>query len=159
MPKAYAQSSPVARTLEVVGERWTILILQELLRGYHRFAELKESIQGIASNVLSERLKLLERHGVVERRFYTEHPPRAEYYLTRKGHELGLVAGALAAWGAKYLSDDVVLVHNRCGSPMQVVYYCPSCDAQVPGAEVRLVDQRGPSETTVDPQGLSALSR
>jgi len=138
LSKTYAQSSPVARTLEVVGERWTILILQELLRGSHRFADLKESIQGIASNLLSERLKLLEKHGVVERKFYSDHPPRAEYHLTRKGHELGIVAGALAAWGAKYVSDDMVLVHNQCGSVMQVVYYCPECEEQVAGAGVHL---------------------
>ena len=92
MPKAYIQPGPVARTLELVGERWTILILQELLRGSHRFAKLKESVGGIAPNVLSDRLKVLEAYEIVERRFYSEHPPRAEYHLTKKGHELGIVA-------------------------------------------------------------------
>ena len=147
MPKAYAQVSPVARSLEVVGDRWTILILQDLLRGYHRFTDLKKSVVGIASNVLSSRLKLLEKYEVVERKFYSDHPPRAEYYLTRKGHELGVVAGALAAWGAKYLSDDTVLIHTACGSRTQVLYYCPACDEQIAGAGVRLVDSRGPEET------------
>ena len=140
MARTYTQPSPVARALEVVGERWTLLILQDLLRGYRRFAELKESVEGIASNVLAARLKLLERHGVVERHFYSQHPPRAEYRLTRKGHELGVVAGALAAWGAKYLSDDTVLVHNECGSRIEVEYHCPHCDTSVAGAGVRLVD-------------------
>ena len=141
MPKTYDLSGPVAKTLEVVGERWTLLILQDLLRGYHRFAELRDSVQGIAPNVLSHRLKVLEANGIVERRFYTDHPPRAEYYLTRKGHELGLVVGALAAWGARYLTDATVLVHTTCGSPMSVAYRCPTCDALVQGAEVRLVDR------------------
>ena len=151
MPKTYSQSDPIAKTLEVVGERWTILILQDLLRGLHRFAELKESVQGIAPNILSDRLKLLEKHDIVERRFYSDHPPRAEYYLTRKGHELGVVAGALATWGTKHLSDSTVLVHTECGSPMRVVYYCPSCDEQVRGAGVRLVDQRETPEVPVRP--------
>lgn len=139
MPRTYTQLSPVARSMEVVGERWTLLVLQELLRGSHRFAELKKSVEGIASNVLANRLKLLERHGIVERRFYRQHPPRAEYHLTRKGHELGIVAGALAAWGAKHVSDEAVLVHTQCGSPIRVVYYCPTCETQVAGAGVRLV--------------------
>ena len=139
MPNTYNQPGPVARTLEVVGERWTLLILQELLRGSHRFTEVRDSLQGIAPNILSERLKVLEAHGIVERRFYSDHPPRAEYHLTRKGHELGIVAGALAVWGAKYLSDEIVLAHTECGSQLRVVYYCPSCDVHVRGAGVRLI--------------------
>ncbi|MBI4199935.1 MAG: helix-turn-helix transcriptional regulator [Chloroflexi bacterium] len=146
MRRGYAQPGPVARALGVTGDRWTILILQDLLRGYHRFSQIRASVKGIASNVLSERLKLLEGHGVVERRFYSDHPPRAEYHLTRKGHELGIVAGALAAWGAKYFSDPTVLVHQQCGSPVTVVYQCPACGVQVRGAEVRLVDRSGAPE-------------
>ena len=92
--------APVAQALEIVGDRWTVLILLELLRGFLRFAELRRRVSGIAPNILSHRLKRLERHGIVERRFYSQHPPRAEYTLTRRGHELGVVAGALARCGA-----------------------------------------------------------
>ncbi len=145
MPKVYTQPGPIARTLELVGERWTILILQELLRGRHRFADLRTSVQGIASNLLSDRLKVLEAYGIVERRFYSDHPPRAEYYLTRKGHELGIVAGALAVWGAKYLSDDIVLVHTECGAGVRVAYHCPTCGVNVTGSTVRL-ENRGESD-------------
>ena len=141
MAKTNEKLGPVAKSLEVVGDRWTIVILQELLRGQHRFAELMEAVQGISSNILSDRLKLLERYGIVEREFYSSHPPRAEYHLTKRGHELGIVTGALAVWGAKYLSDSGALVHNECGSPMHVVYYCPACDSQVAGAGVRLVER------------------
>ncbi len=153
MPKIYPQTDPIAKTLEVIGERWTILILQDLLRGHHRFAELRESVQGIAPNLLSSRLKLLERHGIVERRFYSDHPPRAEYYLTRKGHELGVVAGALATWGAKHVSDSAFLIHTECESRLQVVYYCPTCQAQVRGAQVRLAEREELSEATVSQPG------
>ena len=145
MPKISEKQGPVAKTLEVVGDRWTILILQELLRGKHRFAELKDSVEGIASNILSDRLKILEHFGIVERKFYSEHPPRAEYHLTRRGHELGVVTGALAVWGAKYLSDSGALIHIECGSRMNVVYYCPTCSIQVAGAQVRLVEASGTS--------------
>ena len=131
---------PVAQALEIVGDRWTVLILLELLRGFQRFAELRRRVFGIAPNILSHRLKRLERHGIVERRFYSRHPPRAEYTLTRRGHELGMVAGALAVWGRKHLSDRNALVHHACGTPIRVGYFCPACDRAVPGAGVRLVD-------------------
>lgn len=153
MTKSYTQLGPVARTLEVIGERWTLLILEDLLRGHHRFADLKESVQGIAPNVLSERLKLLEASGVIERRLYNDHPLRAEYYLTKTGHELGMVAGALASWGARYLSDEQVLVHRECGSPIGVVYHCPTCDVHVQGSGVRFVDSCEISPVTVASHG------
>ncbi len=131
--------APVAQALEIVGDRWTVLILLELLRGFQRFAELRRRVCGIAPNVLSQRLKRLVRHGIVERRFYSQHPPRAEYTLTRRGHELGVVAGALAVWGRRHLSDRGALVHHACGTPVRVGYFCPTCDHAVPGAGVRLV--------------------
>lgn len=146
MPNEYIQTGPIARALELVGQRWTILILQELLRGHHRFAELKDRVEGIAPNVLSDRLKIFERYDIVERRFYSEHPPRAEYHLTSKGHELGIVAGALAVWGTKHLSDDMVLVHAKCGSRMAVIYFCPMCKTNVRGSQVRLEDQPNVSQ-------------
>ena len=131
---------PVALALDIVGDRWTVLILLELLRGYQRFAELRQRVTGIASNVLSHRLKRLERHDIVVRQFYSQHPPRAEYALTRRGHELGVVAGALAVWGRKHLSDRGALIHDACRTPVRVGYYCPACATAVRGAEVRLVE-------------------
>ncbi len=106
MSRAYAQPGPVARALELVGERWTILILQELLRGLHRFTDLKDSVHGIAPNVLSDRLKILEACGVVERKFYSDHPPRAEYLLTEKGRGLVPVLASIAEWGYKYELEE-----------------------------------------------------
>ncbi|MDE0230346.1 MAG: helix-turn-helix domain-containing protein [Spirochaetaceae bacterium] len=134
--------SPVVQALEIVGDRWTVLILLELLRGFLRFAELRRRVFGIAPNILSHRLKRLVRYGIVERRFYSEHPPRAEYALTRRGHELGVVAGALAVWGRKHLSDGGALVHAACGTPIRVGYSCSACDRAVPGADVRLVEDK-----------------
>ena len=98
MPRRYGQACPVAKSLEVLGERWTLLIVRDLLRGPARFQDLQTSLDGIAPNLLSERLKLMEEHGLIERRLYSERPPRAEYHLSDKGRELGVV-GALAPVG------------------------------------------------------------
>lgn len=93
MPKRYDQACPVAKSLELVGDRWTLLIVRDLLQGACRFQDFQASLKGIAPTVLSDRLKLMEEHGLVERRFYSDHPPRAEYLLTDKGRELGVVVG------------------------------------------------------------------
>ena len=131
-------NDPVSMALDLVGDRWTLAVLRDLLRGKTRFSELKRSVDGIAGNMLSDRLQRLERHGIVERHVYNDHPLRAEYRLTRKGHELGVVAGALAAWGARHLSDGSYLVHEVCGDAAEVRYFCTTCDHTIRGAEVRL---------------------
>ena len=101
---------PIARSLAVVGDRWTILILRDLVRfGPRRFQDLERSFSGISPNTLSLRLKRLEEAGIVERRFYEQHPPRAEYLLTEKGKELRPVLKALLDWGerhTKYASPE-----------------------------------------------------
>ena len=131
MPKLYGQRCPVAKTLELVGERWTLLIVRDLLRGACRFQDLLESLRGIAPNILSDRLKSLEEHGLVERRFYSEHPPRAEYVLTEKGRDLALVVSSLADWGSRHLDAPAPARHETCGHPVEVTYYCPECDERV----------------------------
>jgi DNA-binding HxlR family transcriptional regulator len=96
---------PVARTLAIIGERWTILILRDLLRdGPRKFQDFERSLQGISPNTLSARLKTLEDHGIVGRRFYADHPPRAEYVLTDKGRELRFALKALRDWGEQHTS-------------------------------------------------------
>lgn len=94
---------PVAHTLSIIGSSWTCLILRDLLlQGARRFQDLQDSLTGIAPTTLSERLKALEQNGVVERRFYSMNPPRAEYVLTAKGRDLGPIVGAMRDWGRKY---------------------------------------------------------
>lgn len=93
------EACPVARTLDVVGERWTILVLRELSWGRKRFSELLGALGGISTNLLSERLKRLEEHGMVERVFYSDHPPRAQYRLTEKGRAFVPVLVAMRAYG------------------------------------------------------------
>lgn len=94
---------PVARTLDVVGERWTLLVLRDLfLFGPRRFKDFEDSLAGIAPNTLSARIKGLEKDGVIAKRFYSEHPPRAEYFLTDKGKALGPVLKTLKDWGESF---------------------------------------------------------
>jgi DNA-binding HxlR family transcriptional regulator len=136
--KRYGQACPVARSLEVVGERWTLLIVRDLLDGPRRFQDFQASLPGIAPALLSERLKLMEEHGLVTRRFYSEHPPRAEYTLTDKGRELGVVIGALATWGSRHVHPQSAVVHADCGHEVTLRYFCAKCATRVPGAAVTL---------------------
>jgi len=87
----------------VIGDRWSVLILRDLvLRGPHRFQDLKESLGNIGPTTLSGRLKVLEENGLVERSFYSDHPPRAQYLLTKKGETLGPVLATLRDWGREH---------------------------------------------------------
>jgi DNA-binding HxlR family transcriptional regulator len=103
MAKGYGLRCPVARALDVIGERWSLLILRDLLRkGPQRFQDFEGNLPGLAPNTLSARLKLLEAQGVVAARLYERHPPRYEYFLTEKGEALGPVVRALRAWGERH---------------------------------------------------------
>src|SRR4030095_8185827 len=101
MPRSYRiDDCPVARTLDLIGERWTILLLRDLLlHGPRRFQDFQESLTGVAPNTLSARLKTMEEHGLIARQLYSDHPPRLEYHLTEKGKSLGPVLKALREWG------------------------------------------------------------
>lgn len=94
---------PIARTLEIIGERWTLLILRDLaVGGARRFADFERSLERISPNTLSARLKTLEAAGIIARRFYDENPPRAEYILTEKGLTLRPLLQMLREWGLKH---------------------------------------------------------
>jgi DNA-binding HxlR family transcriptional regulator len=142
MAKRYGQACPVAKSLELVGERWTLLIVRDLLDGPRRFQDFHASLPGIAPALLSERLKLMEEHGLCARRFYSEHPPRAEYVLTDKGRELGFVIGALATWGSRHVHASTALVSGDCGHEVQLRYFCPQCAKRVRGSTVRVSRRR-----------------
>jgi len=104
MARSYRQKNcPVARALDIIGERWTILLLRDLfLQGPRRFQDFQESLAGVAPNTLSARLKAMEEQGLIARRVYSDHPPRHEYHLTDKGKSLGPVLKALREWGQRH---------------------------------------------------------
>ena len=102
----------VARTLEIVGERWTWLIVRDAFLGMSRFAEFRDSL-GIAPNVLAERLNRLVDQGIFERVCYCEHPARYEYRLTPKGSDLFTALNAIRQWGDRYLTDKPMRLLRR----------------------------------------------
>jgi DNA-binding HxlR family transcriptional regulator len=134
----------VAKALEVIGERWSLLIVRAVMHGNRRFGEMQESL-GIARNVLSARLQRLVDEGILERRAYSENPPRYEYFLTQKGLDLWPALIALLDWGDHYSPDPDgprrLIVHKECGGKVSGRGICESCgqvltarDAiQVPG--------------------------
>ena len=114
-----------------VGDRWSFLIVEALLDGPRRFNDLAEAVSGIAPNILTDRLRRLEREGVVVSRAYQERPPRQDYALTDDGHELAGVLRLLAAWGSSGAAAGtpvgVALRHITCGSALEARWYCPTC--------------------------------
>jgi DNA-binding HxlR family transcriptional regulator len=105
MAKTYdIPDCPVALTLDLIGERWTILLLRDLLlEGPRRFQDFQASLPGVAPNILSARLKAMEDNGLIRRQLYSERPPRVEYLLTDKGKSLGPIVKAMRDWGTKNL--------------------------------------------------------
>jgi DNA-binding HxlR family transcriptional regulator len=102
------ESCPVARAVRVLDGKWTMLVIRDLLGGTRRFSELRASLAGISPKTLTDRLRELEQHGLVERVIYAEIPPRVEYSLTSRGRTLEPVISALADWGRG--NDDIEAV-------------------------------------------------
>ncbi len=145
--KSFADMScPIARTLEIVGEWWTLVIVRDAFLGSTRFDEFRRL--GIADNILSARLDRLVSEGILERRLYQEHPPRHEYLLTDKGRDLLPVIAALGRWGMKWVSPAAVAPqfrHTRCGTEIGLDFYCPACDETAPAAEVEVRRRESPA--------------
>jgi DNA-binding HxlR family transcriptional regulator len=120
----------IARSLDVIGESWSLLILRDIYQGSRRFDELQKDL-GIATNVLTARLNRLVDEGILEARRYQEHPPRYEYVPTEKGRELGPVLMFLVQWGNKWLSGSKepqqAIVHNGCGHVGTPRIVCTHC--------------------------------
>jgi DNA-binding HxlR family transcriptional regulator len=93
---------PVACTLDVLGDRWSLLVVRDVVRGKRRYAEFLESPEGIPTNILADRLKRLAATGVIRSRRYSQHPPRLEYELTAKGEDLRPILRAMVEWGVRH---------------------------------------------------------
>jgi DNA-binding HxlR family transcriptional regulator len=124
-------SSPLSEALARVGDRWTLLVVEALLDGPRRFNDVLDQLPGIAANILSERLKRLERDGLVVARPYSDRPPRAAYQLTAEGRELAGALRLLASWGAGHADPAQAPTHAACGTPIEARWYCPTCDRLV----------------------------
>jgi DNA-binding HxlR family transcriptional regulator len=121
----------LARTFEVIGEWWTLLVLRDLFRGLSRFDDIRANLR-VATNVLTDRLATLVEHGLVERRAYQERPPKCEYLLTDKGRDLFPAIAALMRWDDRWQGGDagpsLVLRHDHCGQITEAVVVCSCCE-------------------------------
>ena len=143
------QMCSVARTLEVIGERWTLLILRDAFLGVRRFDDFQRSL-GVARNVLNTRLQRLVENGLLERRLYQERPERFEYRLTEVGIELWPAIVALMQWGDRHLGPEggppLVLEHQGCGGAVDDRRTCTACGAQLTARDVRPTPGPGADE-------------
>ena len=129
----------IQQTLDVIGDRWMLLIIRNLFRGARRFSELEEDL-GIAKNLLTVRLNKLVSAEIVERVPYQDRPVRHEYLLTQKGRDLSPSLVALMKWGDRWCNDGsapTVLVHSDCGTPLMQVTHCPTCDDALAPGQIR----------------------
>ena len=129
MGRSTGMNCSAVRVMDLIGERWTLLVLREAFMGVRRFSDMQRDL-GVARNILSDRLKHLVEHGILERRRYQERPDRFEYRLTEKGKELQPAILTLMKWGDDHMSPDgppVLLEHTECGHDMEPVLVCSHC--------------------------------
>jgi DNA-binding HxlR family transcriptional regulator len=147
------QSCSVAKSLEVIGERWTLLVVREVMRGRRRFGAMQDSL-GIARNVLSARLQRLVAEGILERRAYQESPPRHEYFLTQKGLDLWPALIALRGWGDRYSTGPdgppSLIVHKDCGGEVSERGICERCGEVLTARDAEEVAAGAPAGLSAD---------
>jgi DNA-binding HxlR family transcriptional regulator len=150
------QNCSIARSLELIGERWTLLIIREAFLGTRRFDDFQRKL-GVARNVLQARLERLVDAGILDRVQYQERPVRHEYRLTEKGVDLWPVLVSLLHWGDRHAAPDgppVVLRHRECGGSLDDRRRCVRCGAELVARDVVAV--AGPGATAV---GVDAVAR
>lgn len=139
--KQYSLNCNIAQTLNIIGDRWSLLILHQMFLGKETFKEIQDSLEGIPTNLLSERLKTLEVDNLVKRSIYQSHPPRYNYILTDKGYDLEDVFNSFILWGQKHLNKcHKKLVHEKCSSVIEHRYYCPTCLKDVKVNELTVIN-------------------
>ena len=155
------QACPVARSLSILGDRWTMLVIREAFWRVRRFEQFQERT-GAPRPVLAERLKMLVDEGVLERRRYSERPERFEYRLTDKGIDLYPVVISLLEWGERWMTDEdaapvVELRHRSCGATIHPHLACPACGDPLTARDIEAVDRR-PDIAPAAPPGVSAAT-
>lgn len=133
------ENDSITAALDVIGDRWTLLVLRAVFRGAYRFGELRDEL-GIASNLLTTRLCRLVEQGVLEKVRYQERPERFEYRLTNAGRDLSPVLISLMQWGDLHRNDGdapTVLVHHECGSAVENITQCTTCHTPVSPTDIR----------------------
>jgi DNA-binding HxlR family transcriptional regulator len=134
LPRTYdGQVCSVARTLEAIGDRWTMLVIREAFFGTRRFDDYQRKL-GVARNVLADRLARLVDEGILKRRRYQERPERFEYSLTKKGIDLWPVLVSLTKWGDRHAAPNgppLLILHRGCGGEVNARFVCEKCGEPV----------------------------
>jgi len=123
------ETTALAQALGIVGDRWSLLVVAALLDGPRRFGELQDTVAGIAPNVLTQRLRHLERHGLLIAQPYSRRPLRFVYELSAAGRELAGPVQMLAGWAAARAPGGAAPRHDACGTEMELRWWCPACEA------------------------------
>ena len=132
MKNLYNLPCNIAQTLNIIGDKWTLLIIRKIMMGVTTYNEIKNSLEGIPSNLLSLRLKSLEEDGLIRSTLYQNHPPRYEYLLTDSGKDLLDIFHSIIMWGEKHITVCHKQVqHIECGTKIEHKYYCPQCEKEV----------------------------
>ena len=146
------QNCSMAAALELIGERWTLLVIRDVLAGNRRFEQMQQSL-GVARNVLSGRLQRLVDEDILERRPYSKRPQRHEYFLTEKGLDLWPVLVALIGWGDRHLAGPdgppILIIHKGCGGRVDDRRICERCGKPLEVREARAVPGPGARATSV----------
>lgn len=138
MKAIYNFECNLAHTLNIVGDKWTLLVLHRISTGKSTFKELQEALTPIPSNILSSRLKILEENEMIKAELYSEHPPRYKYILTEKGRDFRHVFNSIVLWSNKHLDCcNRTVSHDGCGSEVEIKYYCKNCDEVVDDITVK----------------------
>ncbi|MEA2578216.1 MAG: hypothetical protein QOD78_1804 [Chloroflexota bacterium] len=135
-----AAPSGLESALDRVGDRWSLLVVDALLDGPRRFGELRASLPAIAPNILTDRLRRLERERILVSKPYSTRPPRMEYALTGDGRDLASALRLLSDWGSRKTGGEP-LRHDRCGTPIEARWFCPTCGVPVADTEISGTDE------------------
>lgn len=141
MKNGYELECNIAQTLNLIGDKWSLLILHEILLGHGTYKEIQEKLEGIPTNLLATRLKELEQNKLIQVEQYSEHPPRYRYLVTESGEDLKDIFYSIILWGEKHLGTKCYkkLAHKKCKQTIQLQYYCPNCKEKVSEEEIETI--------------------
>lgn len=139
MKRHYDFECNIAQTLNLIGEKWTLLILHSVKEGYDTYKKLQEAMPGIPTNLLSQRLRTLCEEGLLQTSLYQEHPPRYKYQLTDKSDDLDDIINAIILWGDKHLEKSYkCITHKDCEGKVHIAYVCDQCGELVSEEDLKV---------------------
>lgn len=129
MKNQYNLPCNIAQTLNIIGDKWSLLIVHEITIGNCTFKDIEKNLVGISTNVLASRLKSLEQDNIIKSELYQRHPPRFKYKLTESGEDFKYIFNSIILWGEKHLDKCYKrLTHNECGHSVTEKYFCNHCN-------------------------------